>query len=86
MDANNPNPPNWDTSGIKRAIELMKAAGWVERADLDSIFTGLKLTPEGNQKAFTFFEIFKELGCRSPEDLSNVLGLISWYLNTDEMN
>lgn len=78
--------PDGDIAGLRRALDLMDRAGWIAQRDLDAVFIGMKMTPQGQQKAEAFFKIFRELECRSPADLENVLGLISWYLNRDDTN
>jgi hypothetical protein len=82
-----PNPESdWDNTRNIRALDLMKKAGWIAKCDIDALSVGVQMTPHGQQQAETFFRIFRELECRSLEDLESVLGVISWYLNKDRTN
>ena len=78
--------PEFSEKDVKRGIDLMEKAGWILKRDDVPPFVGLQMTIDGKTKAEAFFEIFRELGCRSDRDLRSVLGVIRWYLNTDEMN
>lgn len=80
------NKPDFNEQDVRRAIDLMKAAGWIEKHDDVPPFTGLKMTPEGQKKAQILLNGFRELGCPPDRDLRSVLGVISWYLNNDDMN
>lgn len=80
------NAPDFNQQDIDRALGLMEAAGWIDKHDNEPPFIGLQMTPEGQKKAEIFIGIFRELECSSDRDLWSVLGVISWYLNRDDMN
>jgi hypothetical protein len=68
-----------------RAIDLMEAAGWIDRRSSDDLLIGIKMTPDGQKRAQIFLMLFKELKC-DPRDLPQVLGFLTWYLNNESLN
>ena len=71
---------------IVRAVDLMDKTGWITQKNTGPLLTGIALTEYGQRQAEAFLRILRELECRSPDDLESVLGVLSWYLNRDEMN
>ena len=82
----NTKKPDFGDADLKRAVDLMEAAGWIAKRDKDNLFFGLQMTPEGQTKASVFLKICRELDCRCDRDVRVVLGVIDWYLNRNEMN
>ena len=78
--------PAFTGEDIKRAMDLLDEAGWISTRDTTPPYVALKLTPEGQNQAQTLLKIVRELRCSSDRDLRVVLGLLSWYLNNDDMN
>ena len=68
-----------------RALDLLEAAGWIGPRKSDDLLVGIKMTAEGQRRAQIFLMLFKELKC-DPRDLPEILGVISWYLDSAPTN